>query len=1179
MAWIALAGAWADNISAEDITLQKGETKTVNISLTNTESNLVSFQIDLTLPEGISINKAGCSLSNRISDPDQELAIGKQGNNVYRIASTSFALTPISGTSGTLLTLSLTASANSEGGTASLSNNRFFTSNSERVTISDASFNIGMAITFADANVKALCVQNWDTDGDGELSEAEAAAVTDLGEVFKGNKNITSFDELQYFTGLTNIGDNAFNYCSAMTSVTFPNSLTSIGKWSFQYCSGLTSITIPNSVKSIGVAAFHRCNGLTSVTIPESVTSIDYAAFSDCTGLTSIIVENGNNYYISEDGVLFDKDKKSLLCFPAGKIQSTYTIPESVTKIYAHAFEHCSNLTFVTIPDNVTSIGKFAFRASGLTSVTIPNSVTTIGERVFLDCSSLTSVTIPNSVTTIGWNAFGNCTSLTSVSIPSSVTSIGESAFNGCTNLTSVMVEMETPLTIAENTFSNRTNATLYVPAGCKDTYEAAQYWQDFNIVELSPIITFADSNVKALCVQNWDTDGDGELSEAEAAAVTDLGTVFKGNTTITSFDELQYFTGLTNIGDEAFRSCSALTSITIPNSVTSIGQHAFHSCIGLTTVTIPESVTGIGFAAFHQCHSLASVTIPASVTNISGAAFGECSSLSSIVVENGNNTYISENGVLFNKDKTTIICYPAGKEQTEFTIPESVTSIIYDAFSGCSLLMSVTIPNSMTTIGKIAFQNCTGLTSVTIPNSVTGIGDGAFNGCSNLTSVTVEMETPLTIAENTFSNRTNATLYVPAGCKAAYEAANYWKEFKEIVEYGGIEQTLALETLPSMTYGDDAFTLPETTAEGLTLTWTIDNAAVAIVNGNVLTVKGAGTATITATQAGNDSYLPFSREFSLTVGKAALTITANDCTKVEGEENPELTVSYEGFVNDDDASVLTQQPTVTTEATTDSPAGTYPITVSGAEAANYDISYVEGTLTVEEAKIEPTDISQLDNAIYVDPVETVSNSTYALNIKAKNNVTVAGMSFTLTLPDDFSLITDDGGIISTLDSQRASSSKFMVMSSQSGNSYLIRVLPISGTTISGTDGTVLTVRLKNTNAEEGTYELKVNNSSFTVKNADNTFETLPLVDVISTIEITGNLLGDVNGDGNVDLTDAIMIVNHSLDNTPSNFRIDVADVNGDGNIDLTDAIIVVNMSMDSSSMAHQAFMMDLDPE
>ena len=886
------------------------------------------------------------------------------------------------------------------------------------------------SITFADANVKAICVQNWDTDGDGELSFDEAAVVTDLGEVFYGT-SITSFDELQYFTGLTSIDSYAFYRCSGLTSVTIPESVTSIGQYAFGSCSNLTSVTIPESVTSIGTYAFSGCSGLTSVHIS------DLAAWCNVSFSTSGSnpLEYAHHLYMNGEEV------KDLV------------IPDSVTSIGTYAFYGCSDLTSVTIPNSVTAIGDDAFSyCSGLTSVhisdleawcniqfisafssplfyahhlylngeevkdlVIPNSVTSIGNSAFDACYGLTSVTIPNSVTSIDIQAFYACTGLTSATIPSSVTSIGNNAFCGCSSLTSVKVGMASPLSIAEVTFSNRTNATLYVPKGSKAAYQAANYWKDFKEIVEYEIINFADENVKAICIQNWDTDGDGELSTIEAAAVTDLGEVFKSNTSITSFDELQYFTGLTNIGDEAFRSCSALTSITIPNSVTSIGQHAFHSCIGLTTVTIPESVTGIGFAAFHQCHSLTSVTIPASVTNISGTVFGGCSSLTSIIVENGNNAYISEDGVLYNKDKTTIICYPAGKVQTEFIIPESVTSIIYGAFSGCSHLTTVTIPNSVTIIGKTAFYGCTGLTSVTIPNSVTSIGDGAFNGCSNLTSVTVEKETPLTIAENTFSNRANATLYVPAGCKAAYEAADYWKEFKEIIEM--------------------------------------------------------------------------------------------------------------------------------------------------------------------EASIEPTDISQLDNAIYVDPVETVSNSTYALNIKAKNNVTVAGMSFTLTLPDDFSLITDDGGIISTLDSQRASSSKFMVMSSQSGNSYLIRVLPISGTTISGTDGTVLTVRLKNTNAEEGTYELKVNNSSFTVKNADNTFETLPLVDVISTIEITGNLLGDVNGDGNVDLTDAIMIVNHSLDNTPSNFRIDVADVNGDGNIDLTDAIIVVNMSMDSSSMARQAFMMDLDPE
>ncbi len=494
MAWLALAGAWADNISAENITLQAGGTKTVDISLTNTETNLVGFQMDLTLPDGISINKSGCSLSSRFSDPDQTLTIGKQGDNVYRLTSTSYALTPISGTSGTLLTLSLTASGNSAGGTATLSNIRFVTSNSERVTMSDASFNINMAISFADANVKALCVQNWDTDGDGELSEDEAAAVTDLGTVFKGNTTITSFDELQYFTGLTSIGNEAFKGCTGLTSVTIPEgvtsigesalrecsgltsinipeSVTSIGKWAFFQCSKLTSVTIPNSVKSIGLSAFYLCSKLTSVTIPNSVTSIGNAVFSHCLSLTSITVENGNSYYVSEDGVLFNKNKTTILCYPAGKTQSTYAIPESVTDIRPYAFDSCRSLT----------------------SITIPSSVTSIGNNAFDNCSGLTSLIIPEGLTSIGNGAFRGCSGLTSVTIPSSVTSIGDYAFEECSGMTSIKVGIESPLTInsATFTFNNRANATLYVPKGSKAAYLTANYWKEFKAIK-----EFPDSDV-----------------------------------------------------------------------------------------------------------------------------------------------------------------------------------------------------------------------------------------------------------------------------------------------------------------------------------------------------------------------------------------------------------------------------------------------------------------------------------------------------------------------------------------------------------------------------------------------------------------------------------------------------------------------------------------------------------
>ena len=202
----------------------------------------------------------------------------------------------------------------------------------------------------------------------------------------------------------------------SQTSYTIPNSVTSIGDGAFLFCAGLTSITIPNSVTSIGDGAFEYCTGLTSITIPNSVTSIGTLAFDGCTGLTSINVASGNNYYSDNNGVLFNKKKTELIRYPEGKSQTSYTIPNSVTRIGYYAFEDCT----------------------GLTSITIPNSVTSIETGAFFYCIGLTSITIPNSVTSIGWEAFEDCTGLTSITIPNSVTSIGDWAFRGCTGLKDV---------------------------------------------------------------------------------------------------------------------------------------------------------------------------------------------------------------------------------------------------------------------------------------------------------------------------------------------------------------------------------------------------------------------------------------------------------------------------------------------------------------------------------------------------------------------------------------------------------------------------------------------------------------------------------------------------------------------------------------------------------------------
>ena len=461
-------------------------------------------------------------------------------------------------------------------------------------------------------------------------------------------------------------------------------SVTRIGANAFEYCSNITSITIPDSVTSIYSYAFRYCTSLKSITIPGSVTKISYNVFNGCTSLTAINVATENQNYVSVNGVLYNKDTTVLICYPAGKKDKNYKIPDGVTSIGSFAFSGCASLTSVTIPDGVTSIGDSAFgKCTSLTSITIPDGVTNIGASAFNNCSSLTSITIPNSVTKIREYAFSGCTSLTSVTIPDSVTIISMSTFSDCTSLTSIMIP-NSVTSIAYSAFYNCTSLTS---------------------------ITIPDS-------------------------VTSIGdSAFYGCSSLTS---ITIPNGVMEIGWCAFADCSSLTSITIPNSVTEIGSSAFSGCSSITSITIPNSVTEIGEYAFNGCKSLTSITIPNSVTSIGDSAFGGCSSLTEIKVASENSNYVSVNGVLYNKYKTAIECYPAGKKGNNYKIPDGVTWIGDYAFYGCSSLTSVKIPNSVTSIGGGAFEQCVSLTNIEIPSSVTSINWEAFSGCTNLKSVTI---------------------------------------------------------------------------------------------------------------------------------------------------------------------------------------------------------------------------------------------------------------------------------------------------------------------------------------------------------------------------------------------------------------------------------------------------------
>ena len=643
-------------------------------------------------------------------------------------------------------------------------------------------------------------------------------------------QDCSSLSSVNIPDNVTCIGDYAFSGCYGLTSLSLPSNLIDLGRGAFSGCSGLSDVVIPDKVDILYLSSFSGC-GLSSLAIGKGLKCVlrrnfsywfeprpwawnyqtdsyeegcysdyvyeelqrwdeevpdydltylweiesynpqeeEFYEIEDCgygIDVGKIIVAEGNTVFDSRDdcNALIQTSTNTLLVG-----SSSTVIPNSVTAIGYCAFKDCG-ITSINIPLNVTSIDYEAFRGSKLTSITIPASVTEMGVTTFANCHDLTTIilegetisecafaccdqlkylTIGDNVAAIGDNAFYGCTGLTNLFIGGSLTSTGSSVFAKCTNLTSVTIG-KFVMSIGSSMFSGCPNLiNIYVDSG-NSKYDSRN--------NCNAIIETTSNTLIAGCK----------------------------NTIIPN--------SVTSIGNSAFYGCYGLTNVNIPNSVTSIGNSAFYGCYGLTNLTLGNSVTSIGDCAFGGCSGLTNLTLGNSVISIGHSAFyntgiynnapngvfyvdewacgykGSMPSNASIAIEEGT-LGIADSAFGYEYNLKSV------------SIPNSIKYIGCSSFYSCIILTNVEIPNSVTSIGNSAFANCSSLTNVILPNSVKSIGKNAFYGCSRLTSVTVGMETPLSIEQYTFSNRGNATLYVPYGCMSAYMAAPFWKEFNQIVE------------------------------------------------------------------------------------------------------------------------------------------------------------------------------------------------------------------------------------------------------------------------------------------------------------------------------------------------------------------------------------------------------------
>ena len=696
------------------------------------------------------------------------------------------------------------------------------------------------------------------------------------------------------------IGEYAFYKCSDIITIDLPKGITTIGQNSFEGCSSLLSIGMPEDLNQIGPSAFSGCISLISIDLPAGLLSIGQSAFEGCKGITTVIIPERIKSIERET-------------FSECKSLKSVELPSELVSIGEWAFFWCSNLLSVNFPSGLSYIGRGAFNGCRLTNVNLPNGITTINEGTFEMNQQLSDVELPDDLKVIQSNAFNWC-DLKVITIPASVEYIYSRAFSLNYNLEMIKSLATVPPYLYDDSFTKFT-IPLLVPDGCVEAYKKAQGWSQFtNIIEDKFKLTYLlDGEVYKTLTLKY-----GDAITPEPDPIKE-GLTFSGWSEIPETMPAHDVTVTGSFLDETGIN-DYLIAATSSYSMTQVGNYITKNINFYLQNNHRDDITVTKLVVKHpETDEVLTTTEDASLLGtVSG---GGQKGLSVTVHQDIDPVYewhYTHNGRNSIKSSAIKVAEPKfAVGDLDYCISDNKATII-DVYDGVGSLLI--IPQTVS-LGK--------------EYEVIGISNEAFNGCLNLQNIVVFNSTLSPQEWNTA-----ATIYSEKDINGdRFKKIIGWNQAS--VEYSGVAKHADwTNNLQGLGFSATATTLPTHTDAG----------------------SYSDDAVFKFTYSG-ESYLVTTKA-TLVITKAALTIAAGTYTKKEGEENPAFTLTYNGFKNGENNSVLTKMPTVSCEATANSPVGEYPVTVSGAEAKNYDISYVAGKLIITERPTH-TLTYLVDGAIY----------------------------------------------------------------------------------------------------------------------------------------------------------------------------------------------------------------------